>query len=93
MRVDERRGMSEGSQRYCGNCGTEIRSGISFCVSCGQQVEGKESRTEANGSFANMGSGSRGGSFLDQRNVRLLLLGRGGFARLGGVLSDPELFP
>jgi hypothetical protein len=69
--------MSEGSQRYCGNCGTEIRSGTSFCVSCGQQVEGKESRTEANGRFANMGSDSRGGSFLDQRNVRLLLLGVG----------------
>ncbi len=35
--------MSEGSgqpQRYCGNCGTEIRSGISFCVSCGRPVNG-----------------------------------------------------
>lgn len=32
--------MSEGSQRYCGNCGTEIRSGISFCVSCGKPVNG-----------------------------------------------------
>ncbi len=30
--------MSEGSQRYCGNCGTEIRSGIRFCVSCGKPV-------------------------------------------------------
>ncbi len=32
--------MSEGSgqQRYCGNCGAEIRSGMSFCVSCGAPV-------------------------------------------------------
>ncbi len=36
--------MSEGSgsQRYCGNCGAEVRSGTSFCVSCGQQVAGNE---------------------------------------------------
>ncbi len=33
--------MSEGSgQRYCGNCGAEIRSGISFCVSCGRPLNG-----------------------------------------------------
>ncbi len=34
--------MSEGSgaQRFCGNCGTEIRPGISFCVSCGRPVNG-----------------------------------------------------
>lgn len=76
--------MSEGSgsQRYCGNCGTEVRTDTTFCVSCGQQVEGKESRIEANGSFANMGSGSRGGSFFDQRNVRLLLLGVGALLAL-----------
>ncbi len=74
-----------GSQRYCGNCGAEIRAGTSFCVSCGQQVERNESRTEANGRFANMGSDSRGGSFFDQRNVRLLLLGVG--ALLALVLS------
>ncbi len=32
--------MSEGSgqQRYCRNCGAEIRSGMSFCVSCGAPV-------------------------------------------------------
>ncbi len=32
--------MSEGSgsQRYCGNCGTEIRAGTSFCVSCGASL-------------------------------------------------------
>lgn len=32
--------MSEGSgqQRYCRNCGTEIRPGMSFCVSCGAPV-------------------------------------------------------
>ena len=71
--------MSEGSgsRRYCGNCGTEIRSGTSFCVSCGQQVESNEIRTEANASFGTMGSGSRGGSSLDQRNVRSGLLGVG----------------
>ncbi len=33
--------MSEGSgqpQRFCTNCGAEIRAGTSFCVSCGQQL-------------------------------------------------------
>ncbi len=32
--------MSEGlgPQRYCRNCGAEIRSGISFCVSCGASL-------------------------------------------------------
>ncbi len=32
--------MSEesGQQRYCRNCGSEIRSGMSFCVSCGTPV-------------------------------------------------------
>ncbi len=30
--------MSEGSQRYCGNCGAEIRAGTSFCVSCGASL-------------------------------------------------------
>lgn len=33
--------MSEGlGQHYCGNCGTEIRSGTSFCVSCGTPASG-----------------------------------------------------
>ncbi len=35
--------MSEGSgqpQRYCRNCGAEVRSGTSFCVSCGTPVDG-----------------------------------------------------
>ncbi len=27
--------MSEGSQRYCGNCGAEVRQDTRFCVSCG----------------------------------------------------------
>ncbi len=70
--------MSEGSgQRFCGNCGAEIRSGTSFCVSCGQQVEGSEERTEANASFGTMGSGPTGGSSLNQQNIRLGLLGVG----------------
>ncbi len=69
--------MSEGSQRYCGNCGTEIRAGTKFCISCGQQVEGNDSGTEANASFGTVGSDSRGGSFLDQRNVQFGLLGVG----------------
>lgn len=33
--------MSEGSgqsQRYCGSCGAEVRSGSTFCVSCGRQL-------------------------------------------------------
>ncbi len=31
--------MSEGSgQRYCGNCGTEVRPDTSFCVSCGASL-------------------------------------------------------
>ncbi len=31
--------MAEGlGQRYCGNCGTEIRSGINFCVYCGTSL-------------------------------------------------------
>ncbi len=34
--------MSEGpeSQRYCGNCGAEVRPDTSFCVSCGRPVNG-----------------------------------------------------
>lgn len=33
--------VSEGSgQRYCVNCGAEIRVGTSFCVSCGRPVNG-----------------------------------------------------
>ncbi len=40
--------MSEGSgQRYCGNCGAEIRSGTSFCVSCGASLT-PNSQTPAN---------------------------------------------
>ncbi len=27
--------------RYCGNCGAEISSGISFCTFCGRPVNGK----------------------------------------------------
>ncbi len=39
--------MSEGSgsQRYCGNCGAEIRSGTSFCVSCGAELVQEPART------------------------------------------------
>ncbi len=35
--------MSEGAetQRYCGNCGAEISSGISFCTFCGRPVNGE----------------------------------------------------
>jgi hypothetical protein len=40
--------VSEGpsqQQRYCTNCGAEIRPGISFCVSCGQRLPaGEEDR-------------------------------------------------
>jgi hypothetical protein len=37
--------VSEGSgqqQRYCTNCGAEIRPGNSFCVSCGQRLDAVE---------------------------------------------------
>ncbi len=34
--------MAEGlGQRYCGNCGAEISSGIRFCTSCGRPVNGE----------------------------------------------------
>lgn len=41
--------MSEdsGSQRYCRNCGTEIRSDIRFCVSCGRSASGKMNKLKS----------------------------------------------
>lgn len=75
--------MSEGSgRRYCGNCGTEIKPGTSFCISCGQQMEGNEGHAGVNARFGTTGMGSGGGSSLDQRNVRLGLLGVGALLTL-----------
>lgn len=42
--------MSEGSgqpQRYCRNCGAEVRSGIQFCVSCGASLAPEPETSES----------------------------------------------
>ncbi len=82
--------MSEGSgQRYCGNCGAEIRSGTSFCVSCGQQVEGKE-RSEAN-TFGLTNEEDKK-SLADARHlIRAYLQARDGLTRLGVLRSGRML--
>ncbi len=57
--------MSEGSgQRYCGNCGAEIRSGTSFCVSCGTSLApNPETSASPDDTVASVGaSGTEDGS-------------------------------
>ncbi len=74
--------MSEGErpnqpQRYCSNCGAEIRSDTRFCVSCGKQIAGNEERIEANTRPTISAPNPRGSDLSGQDNVRLVLFGVG----------------
>ncbi len=78
--------MAEGSggQRFCRNCGAELRSGISFCVSCGTLVSPVAGGTGPSSSGPD-GPG-RVGSFIDdlRGSFRRSADGmRGTFPRLG----------
>jgi hypothetical protein len=75
--------VSEGSrqgqqQRYCTNCGAEIRPGNSFCVSCGQRLPaGDHDHVGENTSPIIVESTSGGGDLLKSNEVRLVLYGVG----------------
>jgi hypothetical protein len=69
--------MSEGprpQQRYCTNCGAEIRPGNTFCVSCGQSLyAGDEDRIDTKTGPASGGATSRGAGLLQPDEVRPVL--------------------
>jgi hypothetical protein len=69
--------VSEGpgqQQRYCTNCGAEIRPGNTFCVSCGQWLGPRDgNHISENTASMVVGSTSRGGSLLKSNEVQLVL--------------------
>lgn len=67
-------GNSSQPQRYCTNCGAEVRSGTSFCVSCGNRTQ-ESDVYEATVLGASMGTKDGGRtSLLSKHELRIVSL-------------------
>lgn len=65
-------------ERYCANCGAQVRPGIAFCVSCGERIDiAHEERATASASPWVTASDSKGGGLLSQREIWLAMYAAG----------------
>jgi hypothetical protein len=77
--------------RWCGNCGTELRSGAQFCSRCGQRVIGEEPAAGSSGAGSGSAPVEGGGPGFTEAGSRLAAAAPG--SGLDGLFSAPPAAP